>query len=288
MLTRCYISEIFYSLQGEGKYTGCPSIFLRLFGCQLNCRGFGQKFPTKPETYEQNEPVDFTNIKSIKDVQVPKYGCDTPYSRDKKYLYLCKSLTVKETAIKILSLITEKVKTTDCRFKCNNNQDIHLVITGGEPMLYQSFIAELVEELSLAELNYITIETNGTLPLQDCLLNVTKTKNLFLSVSPKLFCCSGVPTEQGIKLNVLDDYQTKVPNGQLKFVASTDSQVWNEIEDIISNLTVRRYPVVIMPVGSTLEQLQANSTEVAERCLACGYNFSGRLHVNLWGNKSGT
>lgn len=285
-MQQAYISECFYSLQGEGKYTGCPSVFLRLFGCNLNCCGFGQKNPTESSTYEIEE-LNY-NVSSIAEVQVPKYGCDTPYSRDKGFLHLCKHLTVKQVASDILSLINQKVQTTDCRFKCDNNQDIHLVITGGEPLLQQPFIAELIEELSLAELNYITIETNGTLHLQDCLLEAVKDKHLFLSVSPKLFCCSGVPTEQGIKLNVLDEYQMKVPNGQLKFVASTNLQVWNEIKDIISNLLVRRYPVVIMPVGSTLEQLQANSTEIAERCLACGYNFSGRLHVNLWGNKSGT
>ena len=35
-------SEMFYSLQGEGRYVGVPSIFLRVFGCNFECRGFGQ------------------------------------------------------------------------------------------------------------------------------------------------------------------------------------------------------------------------------------------------------
>jgi len=35
-------SEMFYSLQGEGRYVGVPSLFLRLFGCNFECRGFGQ------------------------------------------------------------------------------------------------------------------------------------------------------------------------------------------------------------------------------------------------------
>ncbi|MFM8982025.1 MAG: 7-carboxy-7-deazaguanine synthase QueE, partial [Spartobacteria bacterium] len=32
------ISEIFYSVQGEGELTGVPSVFIRTSGCNLRCR----------------------------------------------------------------------------------------------------------------------------------------------------------------------------------------------------------------------------------------------------------
>ena len=45
-------SEIFKSIQGEGHYTGVPTTWLRFFGCNLECNGFGQDDPTDPSTYK--------------------------------------------------------------------------------------------------------------------------------------------------------------------------------------------------------------------------------------------
>lgn len=43
------VNEIFYSLQGEGFFTGTPSVFLRLSGCNLKC----PFCDTQHETYDE-------------------------------------------------------------------------------------------------------------------------------------------------------------------------------------------------------------------------------------------
>ena len=40
-MSKIKVAELFYSIQGEGRYMGVPSVFLRTFGCNFSCKGFG-------------------------------------------------------------------------------------------------------------------------------------------------------------------------------------------------------------------------------------------------------
>jgi 7-carboxy-7-deazaguanine synthase len=74
----------------------------------------------------------------------------------------------------------------------------------------------------------------------------------------------------------------------LKFVVS-DKQDVEEIQDISKNeLADANYDIYVMPCGGTNEMLLNTVTDVVELALQCGFKYSPRLHVDLFGNKWGT
>ncbi len=64
-------TEIFYSVQGEGKFVGVPSVFLRMFGCNFTCQGFGMP---KGELSTEYLYVDTNNYNSLNEIPLVKTG----------------------------------------------------------------------------------------------------------------------------------------------------------------------------------------------------------------------
>ena len=279
-------SEIFKSIQGEGHYTGVTTVWLRFFGCNLECQGFGQDDPTDPSTYKLPYlEIPLEDITKVEDLPVFPYGCDSSYSWSKRYKHLQKKETVEEVVEKLLAQL---------------KHENHLAFTGGEPLLKaaQKNIVKIIESLvvcirhpmSVKRFPKITIETNGTRDLIPDLHNTIQASNteFFFSVSPKIFGTSG--EKDGIRPEVVAGYNRASSAGQLKFVCNGSDRSWDEIEDAIKQFRSAgvEYPVWIMPVGATEESQHDNAAMVAEQTMDRGYNVSARVHCYIWGNQIGT
>lgn len=222
------IAEIYPSLQGEGRLTGTPSIFVRASGCNLRC-----------------------------------WFCDTPFT---SWSPEGEDLAVDEIVGRIMLL--------DQR---------HVVLTGGEPMLFAELVpvARQLRELG----RHITIETAGTLDLPvECDL---------MSISPKL--ANSAPdaaqhprwharhekTRQQLSVvnRLIADYDY-----QLKFVIDVPADI-DQVRDYLDQLlTYDPQRVLLMPQGTDPQQLTELGRWLEPRCTELGFQFCPRQHIVWFGS----
>ena len=294
-MTTVKYSETFYSAQGEGKYVGIPSLWMRFFLCNLQCNGFGQKDPTDPSTYElPYEKLDITDITNVFDLPVFDKGCDSSYTWAKKYRHLITDKTVQEACDELTALLPRgKFIHPD------TGHETHMVITGGEPMLKntQPAMMGVLEEFQKRENmpNYVTVETNGTKPITQELADYIAwftydgTREWYWSLSPKLWATAGEQPKKAIKPEVIGRYAEVSPHGQLKYVVNGTDESWREVEE---NTRMFRdagcdFPVWNMGVGGTFEGLVQTEASIADEAIRRGYYYTSRVHVHIYGNAIG-
>lgn len=272
------VSELFYSLQGEGRYMGVPSLFLRTFGCNFKCEGFG-RLPgdQSPLEYLQIDPSKYTNYN---DLPLVSTGCDSYASWDPRAKHLSPMMTTDAIVDRIMEILP-----------FNQWKEEHLVITGGEPLLgWQRAYPDLLDHPKMQSLKEITFETNGTQPLSDDMRNYLGTFTgkrqwdaLTFSVSAKL-SCSGESREDAINPDIICDYE-RSGYTYLKFVVATEQDV-NEALEVTNLYRIAgfRGPVYLMPIGGVENVYSLNNRRVAELAMKHGLRYSDRLQVPLFKN----
>jgi len=282
------ISEIFYSAQGEGRFVGVPSVFLRTFGCNFTCSGFG----CAPGSVSREADEVAKNVHLYKDfasLPLVNTGCDSYASWHPAFKELSPNLDTTEVIDRMLAL------TPNRHWLQDNGNDVHLVITGGEPLLgWQRAYEELISNPRMSDLRNITFETNGTQKLQsgfrDFLtawqqppLGMNKTREVTFSVSAKL-SASGEKWSDAICPDIVASYQ-ELGTTYLKFVVETQEH-FEEVDRAVKEFREGgfRGVVYVMPQGGVVAPYEQNRVRVADWALTQGYYYSPRLHVDLWGN----
>ena len=190
-MSKIKVSEIFNSIQGEGRYAGIPSVFLRTFGCNFRCPGFGRDHSVantpNPEVIEIIKKIPEFQGYGVTFEKLPlaETGCDTYAAVYPEFKNFSPFMTSEQIVQKFKFLIPNGF-----------HQNQHLVITGGEPLLpgwqkaYPDLFEEIFEEESFVRrriLN-VTFETNGTQRLSEDFLKGWKDNKLevHFSISLKL------------------------------------------------------------------------------------------------------
>lgn len=246
------ISEMFYSIQGEGITTGIPAFFIRFSACNLLCGGLG--------TDEDKQLHDGAT-----------WRCDTieVWKKGKMWYF---------------PMIVEKLQ-LEYNFIGRLKRGAHIVFTGGEPMMQQERIVEFIQYLKkeFKITPFIEVETNGTIiPTGLMVLHVNQ-----WNVSPKL-SNSGMPVNKRYNREVIScisSLQRDKKSVMFKFVVS-DEKDWNEIEEYFLDI-IPRHQIVIMPAASTIEELHSRLPLLVELCKRETVRFCDRLHVEIWNQLTG-
>ena len=280
-MSKIKVAELFYSIQGEGRYMGVPSVFLRTFGCNFQCAGFGMPRGEKSAEVEAiaNRIDEF---KTYNELPLVSTGCDSYASWDVRFKHLSPMLTTDSIAESIMKILPH-----------GKWVDEHLVITGGEPLLgWQRAYPDLLNHELMEDLTEITFETNGTQKLSPAFKDYLNEWNdsareLTFSVSAKL-PVSGEKWEEAILPEVVCEYE-EVGCAYLKFVIASE-QDFADASRAVDEYRAAGFqgPVYLMPVGGVESVYALNNRRVAELAMKSGLRYSDRLQVPLFKNEWGT
>jgi|SRR6516162_2900452 len=243
------ISETFTTVQGEGPSAGTPAFFLRLGGCNQHCT-----------------------------------WCDTPYTWvfDDRHRDMHQSgeqfNPMDELFRMSLYAIVQKVYASNCRLT---------VITGGEPLLQLDALSMLISQLNEEiRRNFVfEIETAGSIHPGE----LTQYDNVTFNVSPKL-AHSGNPLELRRNIEALVALQSR-GKAVFKFVVDhhlPEKEQLDEINEIIALAKIPAEKVWLMPCGTDWREIQHGLQCWVGPAMRNGWNITGRLQIEIWGDKRGT
>ena len=247
------VSAIYRGIDGEAKFAGMPTTFVKFFGCNLQCRGFENP---------GNAEIDYA---------LPHYlGCDSA-----QYWH-------KDCRDSVKDMHYEDLVDAVQRLPANN-----LTLSGGEPLLHSHVIRKLLDDKRVIEkFDRAVIETNGTIPY-------TPKNNLmpvFVCVSPKL-SNSGEPLEKTFRPEVLTTYNTKfylkfVTNGLPENFAEilVMLEKYSEYLGFTVKKFLRYVDVYVMPEGRTIVG-DPKYLDISTFCIKYGFIYCARVQHIIYGDR---
>ncbi|WP_176452619.1 7-carboxy-7-deazaguanine synthase QueE [Aeromonas sp. A35_P] len=216
------INEIFQTIQGEGVFTGLPAIFVRLQGCPVGCPWCDTRHTWVVD------PAREVGVQAVLDCSNESDGWS------------------KMSTAQILA-----------SFQQLGYQARHVVITGGEPCLYD------LQDLSTALIAagyQVQIETSGTSEIQTH-------ERTWVTVSPKINMKGGLP----VLVSALERAN------EIKHPVATERHV-EELDALL--VTARLRDDVVIALQPISQKPRATQLAMAT-CIARNWRLSIQTHKYL-------
>lgn len=257
-LDKLPIIEVFTSIQGEGRYVGEPSIFIRLSGCNLRCcfkdticdTSYSSFHPEKGHLNIDDvfkEITDHPNVRSI----VITGGEPMLYREGVEDLIAYIEMVMQDDYF-----VT--VETNGTQPPCND---------------------------TLVDLYSISPKLSTSVPVPGKVYKALNGKEYMFTQKE----CDHYNKERynpaaTAALMDMSDFQ-------LKFVYSGPESIDSIMGFLcdLDTLGARFEPgnIMLMPEGTTNELLTKNAQEAVRYCIDHGWTLCDRLHIRIWGDKRG-
>lgn len=265
------VVEIFTSIQGEGKYMGVPSHFVRVSGCNLRCI-FKDSICDTPYASFNPETSLYKDMDSLANAFKKQQEL---YPRVKHVVITGgEPLLYKKDLELFLSMIYE------------DDMIITIETNGTRPILNPLNTSFKVSLYSVSPKLHTSVGKPGIVNGQEVKEETIKKHD-----------------EQRINIPVLVDIVTCTTDYQFKFVYSSRECI-DEIKSIYSKMTayvenkgywdykffLQNHPnkhTMLMPEGIHSSQLDKNGEEIANICVEQGWTYTDRLQIRIWDDKRG-